>query len=182
MRAWLSSPAVAFLSLLATVITLGQFVLSACRWAADLFREEDKGSRMYTAVIAAGSVALAVMAPLTWMTIYHVSEKLGQTHFEALLYPPMMLGTALCGLLTLSFANSWRRLARERLMPCALVLAGFGGVALIYLVSGGAIWERCLVSGVPGILMPMLTITLVMHAARSSRDSACIEGQSRPAG
>jgi hypothetical protein len=181
MRAWLSSPAVAFLGLLATVITLGQFALSACRWATDLFREEHKGTRMYTAVIVAGSVALAVMAPLTWMTIYHVSEKLGQTHFEALLYPPMMLGSALVGLLALSIANRARRPARERLMPFFLMMLGFGGVALIYLVSGRAIWERCLVSGVPGILLAMYTVTGLMHAC-SRWDSAGVEGNSSPAG
>lgn len=172
MRAWQSSPTVAFLSLLATAITVGQFALSACRWATDLFHEEHKGGRVYTAVIVAGFVVLAVMAPLTWMTIYHVSEKLGQNHFEALLYPPMMLGSVVCGLLTLYIANSADRPARERLTPCSLVLLGFGGMALIYLVSGRAIWERCLVSGIPGILMVMLTVTWLTHAIGRSRASA----------
>jgi hypothetical protein len=172
MRSWLSSPAVLFLGFLATIITLGQFLISAAKWVSDLFDEEDKRDRVYVAVVVLGSVALAVLAPVSWMTIYHVSEKLGQTHFEALLYPPMMLGSALCGLVTLSIANSARRPARERLMPCAMILVGFGSVALIYLASGVAVWERIVVSGVPGLLMVVFTLAPVLHAIGKTRAAA----------
>lgn len=171
MRSWLSSPTVAFLSFLATVLTLGQFAVLACKLVSRWVDAERKSRRPYKAVVVVGLGALAVVAPLTWSAILTAAHNAGNEGIIGALYPPMVLGSALSGLLTLSIWNSEGESGRP--WPQAfLILLGFGGVAFIYSFSGAAVWELALVNVFPALVISMLSIAMMFHGVSHSKARA----------
>jgi peptidoglycan/LPS O-acetylase OafA/YrhL len=132
---------------------------------------EDARSRVYTAVVVAGFAVLVVIAPPTWTEIVHVAAKNAQHGIVAQLYPMMVHGMSLCGLLTLYIgtAERWREWPwRQGVM----LLLGFGGAAVMYFFSGASAWERYLLAVFPVLIMTMFILAVVMDAASRGKDRA----------
>jgi hypothetical protein len=158
LRSWLSSPLAAFLGLLGSVITLGQFTVAAYRWISDRMQGEGSAKRVYAAVLILGFTALAVVAPLSWSVVLTVAHKAGNEGLVGALYPFMINGCTLGGLLTLYYTRA-ERLPGWPWRPAVLLLLGFGGTALCETFSGAPTWEIGVVDSLPAVVWLTLAYT-----------------------
>jgi hypothetical protein len=131
---WLGSPAVALVSFLASVVTLGQlaFVVGrgACRVA------QAAGSRLWAWLALALVAVAAVAMPLTWQPIVaEVSGGPGEGGWAGETYPVMVTGLALAGALVLLVAAIEKR--RPPVMAWLSVAGGFAVCAFLVVAHGG---------------------------------------------
>jgi hypothetical protein len=172
MRSWLSSPAVAFLSFLVTVIALGQWVISVIRLVDRLVREEGKGRRRaLIAVAVAGLVAVAIISPLTWTAVMAVAADTGNHGLMSVDYAFVISGT--------SFIAAWTLLIDARaghrfpLVPCCMLVGGLGFAATMYIYASPHAWDRYIAALTPTAVMAVaLILMLALGHAWSRHDQA----------
>jgi hypothetical protein len=173
MRSWLSSPAVAFLSFLVTVIALGQWVISVIRLVDRIMREEGKDRRRaFIAVAVAGLVAVAIISPLTWTAVMAGAAQIGDGGVMSVLYAFMVSGA--------SFIGAWALLIEARaghrfsLVPCGMLVGGLGFSATVYVYASPRAWDRYIAALVPGALIAVaLILMLALGRAWSRHDQGC---------
>ena len=158
MRSWLASPTVAFLSFLATVITIVQAVLIVAKWANEFRQVKDQRRRISRAVIWFCFSYVAVIAPLSWSVITTEAAKAGNPGWQAALFPVMVNGLSLVGaLLMLIELKAKRGLS---LLPCGTAFLGLAGATGMY-IAGVSEWMNLLIAAIPSVAMGAVPLFIV---------------------
>ena len=164
MRSWLASPTVAFLSFLATVITIVQAVFIVAKWANEFMQIKDKRRRISVAIVWLCFSYVAVIAPLSWSAIMTEAAKTGNTGVLAALYPVMVNGTSLVGMLAmLSEVRAKRGLP---LLPCCTAIFGLASATAMY-VAGASQWMGLSIAVIPSLIMGAVPLFVIHSRTRS---------------
>jgi hypothetical protein len=164
---WLTSPTVAFLSFIATVISIVQCITTVAKWIGNLTHKEGARHQFSIALVAASLVGIAIMAPLTWAMIIADDAKIGDPGWINQLYPMMVFGTVLSG--TMAVLVSIRAKRRAPIAAYFLIAMGLSFSAFTYSVAGRPVWERCLVDTIPAAIFAGFILMLLSHGISRSR-------------
>jgi hypothetical protein len=130
---WLSSPAVALVCFLASVVTLGQVGVAVGRGAGRITQGAADKRRAWLALVLAAVAVISM--PLAWQSIVLEVGKHGETGANGEAYPVLTIGAALVGALVLLDAATTGR--RAPAIAWCMVAGGFAMAALIVAVHGG---------------------------------------------
>jgi hypothetical protein len=162
MPAWLSSPTVAILGLLATVISILQAGISTYKWFINRTEKPSSQRRLAISAAAMSIIAIMVLCPLTWWKITETDAKTGDPHWAAGLYPVTVFVPAImAALFLLNF--EFRRNGRIMSFAVLAITLCFALPTAVYDTSVRSIWDRYLVSVIPGIAVAMLLAMLLAH-------------------
>jgi hypothetical protein len=162
--AWLTSPTVALLGLIASAISVLQALISTTKW---FMKRTDKRSTRRRLTVSVGICIIAsivVLAPLTWQMMAREDVKAGSNPlWVAELYPfciflPLIL-SAMCYFLVDSF--KWK--GRLPIAPFVLTIGCLALSTGFYDAFHVTIWERCLVTATPGFTVAMLVATYLAN-------------------
>jgi hypothetical protein len=167
MRSWLSSPAVQFLSLMASLVALGQFTVSACKRLLAILRADHEHRRVYNAAALAALAALAVCAPLAWSADIQAYDGHMAGTPGGSLFPVMMTLMCVLGSTLLCFNTSFPKDRRPvgPLWPGFLILLGLGTIAGMRfgVASMPPVWEFYVLIGLPGLVVAIYMLALVLE-------------------
>jgi ABC-type spermidine/putrescine transport system permease subunit II len=88
--AWLTSPIVALLALIATVISILQGLISTTKWFIRRTEKPDTRRRLVISVTVCIIASIVVLAPFTWETMAREDEKMGNPLWIAELFPAVI--------------------------------------------------------------------------------------------
>jgi hypothetical protein len=168
---WLSSPAVVLVGFVASVICVGQWIVSVVRGVHRMAHaaEGRQRARIWVAMASLGVVVGTSF--LSWPAVVVGAAKAGTGGVPGELYPVIVNGlAAVCALVLLLDAVDGRRFS---LLPCCMLVGGLGFAAFAYIALGGApSWERYVVASAPGVVMAMLLVVMFGSAHRALSRSA----------
>jgi hypothetical protein len=175
MRSWLSSPAVVLIGLVASLICVGQWIVSLAQGAYPMTQAADKRQRVSVWVAMASLAMVVGTSPLSWPLIVVAAVKAGNGSLVAALYPVTVNGTAAAGaLLLLLDAVEGRRFS---LLHCSMLVGGLAFAAFMYIYSGDASsWGSYAVDGAPGVVTTMLPLVMLDRAHRARPRSGSVSG------
>lgn len=177
-QAWLTSPWVAFLGLVASLIAVVQALIASTRW---FIAKTDKASsrRRLARCSVVGIVAsTVVLAPLTWqMMAVTEAEAQGNPLWAGEIFSLVIFGELIIpAYLYLRADFSYRVSAAYSVF--GLVLIGLGGPTALYDHYTSSGWERLLVSATPVLTLAILTVTHLAYAIPRTKDQegndACV--------
>jgi hypothetical protein len=173
MRSWLNSPAGQLLSLIASLVALGQFTASACKRLSAILRADHEQRRVYNAAALTALVALAICAPLAWSAdIQAYDGHIAGTPGGAL-FPVMMTLTCLLGCTLLCFNASFPRKKRPLgpLWPGLFIVLGLGTIAGMRfgVATMPPVWEFYVLIGFPGLAVAIYLLALVLDGVDQIR-------------
>jgi hypothetical protein len=167
MRTWLYSPAVQFLSLLCSLLTLGQFTFMAARPLWAILRADHEHRRVYNAAALAALAALAVCAPLAWSADIQAYDGHIRGTPGAALFPVMMTLTCVLGSTLLCFNTSFPKDRRPvaPLWPGFFILLGLGSIAGMRfgIASMPPVLEFYILIGFPGLVVVIYMLALILE-------------------
>jgi hypothetical protein len=160
---WLNSPAVIFIGLMGSVISIIQAVVAVGKWTKEMAGKEGARRRLSITFATACLAANAVLAPVTWTTVIAVDRSMGDPRADNLLYPIMTCSMVLAGSFWVLFVDVPRR-KWPSIMPSFLIAIGLIMPALTYNFTRASIWERGLVDILPGIAFAAFILALLTRA------------------
>lgn len=163
MRSWLSSPVVALISFVASVIGVAQWVVSLARGVYRMTQADEARRRACVWFAVASLAVVVVISLLSWSAIMVAAAKIGDGGVLGALYPVTVNGTAAIGALMLLLdALDGRRFS---LLPCCMLVMGLVFAAFEYMAYGGAPgWGRYAVAVAPGVVTAMLPLVMLGRA------------------
>ena len=176
--AWLTSPVVAILGLIATVISILQGLISTTKW---FIKRTDKPSTRRRLTVSAGVCIIAsivVLAPFTWEAMAREDVKLGDNPlWLAELYPVVIFAPLIICATSYFRVNSFNWKDRAIYSSFVLVIISLAFPTFLYDVLHSSIWERCLVSTTPGLTIGMLIMAYMAHLLPRAKPSAGADAQ-----
>jgi hypothetical protein len=173
MRSWLYTPAVQFLSLIASLVALGQFAASACKHLSAILRADHEHRRVYNAAALAALVALAICAPLAWSADIQAYDGHMDGTPGGALFPLMMTLTCVLGSTLLCLDASFPKDRRPvgPLWPGCLIVLGLGTIAGMRfgVASMPPVWEFYVLIGFPGLVIAIYMLALVLEGVDQIR-------------
>lgn len=162
-QVWLTSPWVAFIGLVASLIAVVQALIASTKW---FIAKTDKASsrRRLARCSVVGIVAsTVVLAPLTWqMVAVTEAEAQGNQLWMGEVFSLMIFGTLIIPAhLYLRVDFSFRVSAAYSVFGLVLICLGGPTALYDYYTSSG--WERLLVSATPVLTLAILTVTYLAH-------------------
>lgn len=138
--AWLQSPAVALIGLLASVIAIIQAVASLCRCIYRLQTEaaNERYRRVRITVASATLVAVVALSAITWPVLIAEAAKAGDHGFIGVLDPLEFALLGFFGAITL--LQQARTRERFSAFACCLLVVTLATVATAYFSSSGHAW------------------------------------------
>jgi hypothetical protein len=156
---WLSNPVVALLGLLASVVTIGQWIISAARLVHGITEAEEKRRHVSIWIALTCLVAVAVISPLSWPVIMMEAAKIGNGGVLGALYPVTVNGlSASSALVLLLDAKDGRRFS---VIPGCCVILGLAFATGLYVSSGAPGWGRYAAAAVPAVAVTMLPLIML---------------------
>jgi len=156
---WLNSPAVMFLGLIGSVISIVQAVVAVGKWTKETTGKEHARRRLSIGFATACLVANAVVAPVTWTTVIAAAK--GDSVAD--LYPVMTCTMVLAGSLWVLLIDIPEK-RWPSLLPCWLIAIGLIMPALTYGFTGAPVVERVLVGTLPSVAMMMFVWVILTRA------------------
>lgn len=163
MQSWLASPAVVFLSFLATIITIAQSVFIVAKWANELMHPDGEKRRMAIAVVWFCFSYVTVIAPLSWSVIMTEAARVGDTGVFAVLYPIMVNGSSLAG--TLAMLTDIRAKRPFPIIACGTAAFGLACATFMY-IAGTSNWAGLVVATIPSMIIGVLPLALMRSRKR----------------
>ena len=161
--AWLTSPAVALVGLIASAVSVLQALISTTKW---FIAKTDKPStrRRLTISLAVCIIAsIVVLAPVTWEMMAVEDTKAGSNPlWVAEVYPFIIFAPlTMAAYLFLTTDFHWK--GRAGISPFIVVMISLALPTALYDYLNSSVWERCLVSATPSLTAAMLVATYLAH-------------------
>jgi hypothetical protein len=169
MRNWLSSPAVAFIGFVSSVIAVAQFIFVTTRWVARQAHADDARGRIYHTVVLFSFAALAVLVPLTWSAVVTQAARHGFPGWQAYTYPVMTYGACLTAVMVVALGNILRWPERPHWSVCTMIPSSLAFAIFEYLLARPAAWERYLVLSIATSVVMVLIGALILHGFTKPR-------------
>ena len=179
--AWLTSPVVALLGLIATVISILQGLISTTKWF--IKRTDKPGTRRrFTVSVGVCIIAsIVVLAPFTWEAMAREDVKVGDNPlWLAELYPVVIFAPLIICAMFYFRIKSFNWKDRPTYSAFILAIISLAFPTFLYDVLHSSIWERCLVSATPGLTIGMLIVTYIAHLLPRAEPSASADAQEPP--
>lgn len=171
MRSWLSSPAVQLLSLVASLLALGQYTASALKRLCAILRADHEHRRVYNAAALATLAALAICAPLAWSADIQAYDGHMRGAPGGALFPVMMTLTCVLGSTLLLFNTSFPMKKRPMapVWPFFLILLSLGAIVSMRFVTTPPAWEQYVLIGIPSLAVAIYMLALGLEGAEEIR-------------
>lgn len=162
--AWLNNPTVTLVGLLASAITLVQWVVILAKSIYQVLRTDDKQQRVSIWVVRASLAAVGAVSALSWSAVHAVAVQAGHPGVQGMLYTVMATGCGIfADLLLLGDLREGRKFARPH---CHLLVVGLVlQTAALYFYGGVPDWRRYLAA--PLVLLAMLPAVMLAWSAGS---------------
>ena len=161
MPSWLTSPAVAILGFVATVISVVQGAISVTKWFMGRTEKPSARRRLAIATGILSIIAVAVLAPLTWSMIMKVDEKTGNPAWVAGLYPVIVFVPAIMVavlLMNYEFKRESATISAFLVLIICLALP-----TITFDSINRSTWERYLISSAPGLAVASVVATFIAY-------------------
>jgi hypothetical protein len=173
--AWLTSPWVALLGLVSSVIAVLQALIASTKWFAKRTDKASTRQRLAVSLAVCVFACIVVLAPLTWEMMAVEDTKAGSNPlWIAEMYPVCVFSPLLICIIFFLQAGDGRRNWRSGAAIVAFILT-LGLLAFpagLYDSQHSSFWEQCLVSATPTLAIAMRVITYLAHLIHKSEPSA----------
>lgn len=161
MPSWLTSPTVAILGFVATVISIAQGAVSVTKWFMGRTEKPSARRRLAIATGILSIISVAILAPLTWSMIMKIDERGGDPAWVAGLYPVILFVPAI---MVAVFLMNYE-FKRERITISAFLVLIFclALPTIIFDDTNRSVWERYLISLAPGLAVAMVVVTFLAY-------------------